>query len=305
MPKIYIPAVQEHREIDQIVAFGCSMTAGSEICDNLHFPDIADIEAYKKTMDPEKWFYLLKSQDRGPLQLLDQERLRAWPAHLGRLLDVPVINRALPGTGLEHQIIDLLQAYKHKQITDRTLVLWGFTGINRGILLRDRMDLPFITSYIMGLIHMQPPEITRKNRDLWYSVIHSDSMMMWRYYQQLSTIFDLAQNKFNHQFMFVQAQGINPDPKYWSTETKPPLINRGTNTPLEPQRKETREILEDFWSLNLDSRWRAYSMLDDWSQNNFFTWSHNRNQHLAYGHPSEQAHKDYAQVLYQRIQRSS
>jgi hypothetical protein len=31
MAKIYIPACNEYRDITQIVAFGCSMTAGAEL----------------------------------------------------------------------------------------------------------------------------------------------------------------------------------------------------------------------------------------------------------------------------------
>ena len=50
MVKIFIPPCNEYREIDQIVSFGCSMTKGDELLDRLRYPEIPDIEAWKKEL---------------------------------------------------------------------------------------------------------------------------------------------------------------------------------------------------------------------------------------------------------------
>ena len=55
MPKIFLPSVNEYREINRIVAFGCSQTAGAELLDSKRYPNIPDVELKKRSLGIDGW----------------------------------------------------------------------------------------------------------------------------------------------------------------------------------------------------------------------------------------------------------
>jgi hypothetical protein len=288
MAKIFIPACNEHREIDQIVSFGCSMTAGTELLDQERFPMIADVESAKRKVDGEDWRKLIKGKctiDHW-LAIQEKERQLAWPNQLGQLYNIPVYNFAEGASSFEKQITQFTKYKKLGYITPTTLVIWGFTQHVRGLWLQNTE----VTSYMLNGA-VVPKDVTNDINPFWITKLHSDSMLLWKYYQCLSIVFGWAKDICNDQFMFVQALPVHLDydhmPK-WEQEkfTKPELI----------------EHLRNYWDILRNDYDNRYPIFKNYDYQNLFKWTEIYGVRLAHRHPDLETHKKYANLIYNRLE---
>ena len=279
MPKIYLPSVKAYRDIDQIVAFGCSMTQGSELCDNLRYPAIPNVEEYKKSFkDIHDWYRSLGTELEPGFR--EEERKLAWPSQLAKLYSIPCYNYAEGGSGFEKQLTQFIKAVYDKKITDKTLVVWGLTTKERGIWIQPHQE---ITGYLLNGV-MDPGELPSDAKNFWYMHVNSNMMLYWKYYNCLSIMFNWASEFCNDQFLFVQSVGQD-------------LVDKNCFNEVELEYLSSNpvylEIVRTFQDM-LISKSKKYRIFND-ERHFFHDWTGPNK--LGGGHPTLSAHIKYAEMI--------
>ena len=287
MASIYLPGIKEYRDIEQIVAFGCSMTQGAELLDNLSFPNIPNIEDFKKSFDSiDSWFRYRKKHNAYSESVVKQEAELAWPSQLAMLYNIPCYNYAEGGTSFENQLTQFMIAFNDGKITDKTLVLWGLTSMERGIWLQPDTTMH---SYMLNG-NSTPVEVTPDVSNFWYNSVNSDMMLVWKYYNCLSLMFSWANEYCNDQFLFVQATGKDI--------LKQQCFDKSE---LEYFKKNPKffKILTIFQNM-LQPKYQKYKIFND-GNHNMTPWIISNNLRLFGGHPTLEAHVRYANMIKEQL----
>lgn len=298
MPKIFLPPCNEYREIDQIVSFGCSMTRGDELLDQLRFPEIPDIEAWKKELgsgynwsiwERENW--KLSIDQEGPICRLEEQL--AWPAQFAKLYNIPLYNYAQGASSFEKQISQFMLAKSQGKITSSTLVLWGFTAKERG----PWFQLDKWSDWTLGASRFQIPDDKFASTDVshfWVNRVNSDIMLLWKYYMCLYTAFSLANEYCNDQFLFVQALNVHLD---YNIMEK-----------VERQNVSRPEFIIQMkeWFKIIDPKYQKYRIFDDAEKHVLYNWTEKFvDGKLGGGHPSLESHQRYAQLIVEELDKKS
>jgi hypothetical protein len=295
MAQIYMPAKKEKVEIDQIVAFGCSLTSGFEILDAERYPMFSDVEAKKKEVGADAWykeFSRLDCPNERHLQTEEKERKLAWPSQFGKLYDIPVYNMAESASSFEKQITCFLKSYQSGTITSKTLILWGITGIGRGLWLQNDEILSYMLN---GLL--TPKAVTKDLEPFWINNVNSDYMLLWRHYQCLSNVFNWAKNICNDQFIFINAFYDHLDYNIM---------------PYHEQKRfehpDATEIIKSYWNILENDYYNRYSLFKvtdyrDDSIQIFYNWAKSKNSLYGAGHPTLEAHIKYAQAIKDELEK--
>lgn len=285
MAKIFIPAANEYREIDQIVAFGCSMTQGAELLDSERFPEIKNIEEFKRGLGVTKWVEWKRTSSlkrADDLAIEAKEGRIAWPSQLANLYGIPCINYAEPASSFEKQISQFMRAHQRGHITPKTLVVWGFTAKDRGIWFQKER----FTGWLLNNIMIPDDEYPSEDVELfWMNRVNSDMMLLWKYYLCMQTVFSLASETCNDQFMFVQSLKVNFD-----YDTMPPWEKKAVDRP------EFIETIRGWWKL-IHPKYQKYRIFDNMHPHLFFDWVFTNDLCLGAYHPTLEAHKQYAQMI--------
>lgn len=285
MVKIYIPSVNEEREITQIVAFGCSMTQGAELLDHERYPDL-NVEALKK-ISLIKWGeFKIKNRLENEEEFLHREGQLAWPAQLSKEYEIPCYNFAQGASGFAQQITQFLRAHRQGLITPTTLVVWGLTSKERGLWVQDYT----VQSYMINGM-LDPPELRDHHKEFWYTYANNDYLTLWYYYQHLNTMLTWAESLCNNQFMFIHSLAVNLD------LNKMPVWEEEKNF----KNPKYKEFMVPFWNI-ISSKYNKYHLPTD-PTHTFFDWAKKIPNGLLGGkHPTVDVHKEYAKFLIQEIE---
>lgn len=116
-------------EVQRIVAYGCSYTAGTELADEDFIPGAEQLKPKLGIMKFNRKYYDILSSK----ECLEKQSERVWVKHLANKIGVPVINRAAGGTGLEDHITKFRYDIATKVIRKTDLVILGITSMNRWV----------------------------------------------------------------------------------------------------------------------------------------------------------------------------
>jgi hypothetical protein len=206
MPKIFIPAVNEYREIDQVVAIGCSMTHGDELLDSERYPSIPDIEKFKTGFSKINDYYAWKYNNPMPHEIETEISYRegqlSYPAQFAKIYKIPCYNFAESGASIESQIFQFYNAKQSGYITDKTLVIWGLTAMERGFWIQKENKFNY---QLNRWVHPEFFKNTDELNDFFYNDLNSYTMLLWKYQLSLNTIFNFAKNFLNDQLIIIQA----------------------------------------------------------------------------------------------------
>lgn len=114
-------------KFDRIVAYGCSITSGFELADDVVYPTIKDEdrEKYKLKQGIANYF------DARTQAVVQEEYNRSWVGQLATQLGVELVNRAIPGGGCQSSIYFLEVDLGSKFIKDTDLIIVGQTDYRR------------------------------------------------------------------------------------------------------------------------------------------------------------------------------
>ena len=110
----------------RIVAYGCSMTAGTELGDHhVLGKSIAEVDKLKRTWSVKRW-----EQFRGRnLQLKAEGLKRSWVAHLAREMQCEYLNLGEAGSSIDQCLLRM----KNQLHNEDDLIIVGLTYIQRAL----------------------------------------------------------------------------------------------------------------------------------------------------------------------------
>lgn len=116
------------KKVKRVVAYGCSFTAGDEIVDHIILnTTFEEVNKLKKKFSNQVEFYK-HHKIIFPTELMLQS---SWAGQLAKLLNVPIVNKAYPGTAISKSFFQIYNDFKTGFIKNDDLVLLGLTGPNR------------------------------------------------------------------------------------------------------------------------------------------------------------------------------
>lgn len=179
-------------EIDRVIAFGCSYTAGAELLDHLIHPDADNIKRKKgmkywkdKFDSPETW------------KISAAEGNYTWAAKVADRLSVDFVNKARGGSSLGYSLFMLEDAILKGEVTDKTLVLVGITTMNRSILF----DEVSVKHMLISTPQYWPKNLTWDIQTVLN--VFSDSMLIWIQLNYLHRFVELS-NRFSHRIQLFK-----------------------------------------------------------------------------------------------------
>jgi hypothetical protein len=121
-------------KIDNIVAFGCSYTAGSELLDYKIHPEADNI---KKEKGLVYWKENYLNDDTGVKYRYEEQKL-AWAGQVANELGLKFTGKAMGGSSLIWSVLELEKFILSGEITPSTLVLFGATSKERALYFFER-----------------------------------------------------------------------------------------------------------------------------------------------------------------------
>ena len=106
---------------NRIVAYGCSITSGFELADDIVYPDIKiSMREHKKLKDGIETYFHARTSNA-----IKEENNRSWMGQLATYLDVECINKAIPGGSCQSSIYLLERDLASRFIKDTDLIIIG------------------------------------------------------------------------------------------------------------------------------------------------------------------------------------
>ena len=262
-------------DVNRIVSFGCSFTAGTEILDYQLDPYFVKL---KHKLDAYQWWQAIQ-QDKKQSRLLDQLRLQernhAWPAKLAAILGVEWLNLAHPGNSNEHATWEVEHSLISNQLRDTDLVIVGLTNMQRSMFFSSTHPAPvnFLFSNKGSYSHVLTENILK-----WFT----DDRILWEYYKDLKG-FKFLKDKLNGRLFVVPTDNTIRD-------ICPDTYTHMYGT-FEPCSRDNAEFFSKVINQMRDS-------------DLFLTFEHclykfqNEKTRLPHGHLNEDAHRSFAELLY-------
>lgn len=118
---------------NRIIAYGCSITSGFELADDLMYPELGSFsrEKYKNKHGIEKYF------NNRTIEIIQEEHNRSWVGQLAKNLNVELVNRAVPGGCCQSSIYFLEVDLGRNFIKDTDLIIVGQTDYRRWFWLNN------------------------------------------------------------------------------------------------------------------------------------------------------------------------
>lgn len=122
----------------------------------------------------------------------------AWPAQLGKLFNVPVVNRGVPGGSNKLSIINLLNDFVEIENPENTMVIFSWTGISRTAVYFDEKKR--WENILLG--HDPYEQFLKEKKRIWFEYVYDDYEGLMEYYsQQIFVSSFLAARKVQYALM--------------------------------------------------------------------------------------------------------
>jgi len=189
-------------QINRLVAYGCSYTAGAELADADYIPGLTleQINSEKTLLGNFEFYKKYFSIERSPElnnNIRQNEISRAWPAKLIKELNMPweYLNRARSGSSMQEIVVTLEHDLYNGIIGDNDLIIIGITSDLRVLKFNDYGDPQSLvctdldgrwTSLVM--------------RELFIREFVNEYWAMYSWYQSINYI-DMLSQKFNGRIL--------------------------------------------------------------------------------------------------------
>ena len=193
------------RQIDRVVAYGCSWTAGSELMDHVHMGmSFEECNAIKKTYiatgktHENMYKFIDRYNINDPSNLALNQR-SSWAGQLAGLLGKPIENRAVGGSSLDQSYFELYKDYHEGKILPTDLVLFGLTMVSRTANFKDHGVGSLQLSYHFKYDNVEDRSLLK---------LYNDDFLVFSYFKTLS-ILNSLKFKMNIRLQPV-VKGLNP-----------------------------------------------------------------------------------------------
>jgi len=215
--------------INRIVAYGCSFTAGDELCEHEVMPNSDEI---KKTLGQSEFTRLL--YNGYPQKVINDMYLKqpqtSFPGILSRKLGMSLDNRAVAGSSLESIFYTLVKDLSSGNITESDCVIIGLTHVDRIIHISKStvysLQMAYRSTFPLHLV------------DGFSHILNfcSDETLFFNYYACLNNIIGVCQHYLPGRFFIVAAHHAHNAsiPTSFDTEIKKTMEFLKQNAIIEP-----------------------------------------------------------------------
>ncbi len=286
----------------RIVSYGCSFTAGSELTDHdvigISENELLSCVRKNKYSGSKEIYDHYNVDEETRKKILKSNRTKSWPNYIANYYNVPLLNRAIPGSSLSHATYCLLRDIHSKTIQPTDLVLIGITSPNRWFQFT-KTGKPFYGVFNRGWTYLEHPLATENYRKEleknWYNVYN----LIYTHYKEILFLSNLS-NSMNKQIKLCYAirapsfiqhlfptelpQGFlrNIFPNEFSTTSDE--SNESTFFDFCHRLIPYDNFIDPEISLSELSSWKDVS------------------KHHAFGHPRVELHKQFADMLINKME---
>ena len=234
-------------DINRIVFYGCSFTAGSELADQELMPNLSKEEIDKLKIEEQYLFY--ERFDRNIFYRLENEK--SWSRWFSDELNLPWVNRAMRGSSMGQIIFDIEKDINNKEILDNDLVIVGITSPERICLFNDY-------GAFTQIIHANNQSWDKKFKEDFILNIFNDEYNLFNWYKDIKYL-DLLSNKLNgrlfHQYVwstFPELLKFNTDNVSWYNlkDYMKKILNESTTFDYIIDNKLSFTALNAWWPEN-------------------------------------------------------
>ena len=257
----------EINDINRLVAFGCSVTAGMETADHMFLKDknFADsLDDLKKTHGQSVFYQRYIDQSRYSDMLATQKSL-SWVRWTADLLDIPYLNLAQGGNSISAVVYNL-EDFIQNQMRSDDLMIVGIPPLGRYMLIDN--------CHVARSVQLN-------DQDWWPSselheqmLLHcaSDDNLLWQWYQSIKYIDMLSDRLQGRIVMFYTYESISSYLRY-----------------MKPG-ESVRRMVDDN-NLHHAFNLRFYDLID-----------HKNPQHVhGLMHPTVSKQREFASILYYKL----
>jgi len=259
--------------INRIVAFGCSYTAGEELLYN----QLGDLNEYRKnTAHNPRLFFQKLSKDASAQETLKvirvEQRKLAWPAKLATLLNVDYINFAEAGNSMDKILWQIEQKKLEKFFQPGDVILVGATNPDRNVFFKDTGPMSFqlpslhwnAEESLIGVDSIGNIDFVI-NRDVDKQLLHwfTDDRIVWDYLKSLKALTSAGATIVNAMYcdLDLQVQSYNT---------------------------------EIFKSIKDSINYLQLNSMDSFAE---------KDDYLPWGHPNEKVHQQFAESIYEILRK--
>lgn len=233
-------------EIDKIISFGCSFTAGAELLDHHIHPDSDDIK--RKTKGTQVWRDKYQLPHPDAMRLMKQEQKISWAGQTATKLGVDFNGLAKGGSSVAYSLFELEKLLYNNEISDSTLILFGVTQMSRSIHFNPGHGT--VKSFILGHPQWWPNEKWDKMTVL---DIYSDTMQIWLQLNYIHRLIELS-NKLNGRIQIFSMNGIVHKEAFVDVATSYPLLEQKLHDVYSSPCVHTEESLLGLCKNNLEDQ---------------------------------------------------
>jgi len=254
--------------INRIIAYGCSYTAGDEIMDHvalgISFEECNQLKREYLLKNEKSPNHTSKFKKDFNIRWDDPlHRNSSWAGQLAKLMNVSFENRATNGSGLDEQYFKIHHDYAQGLILKDDLVLIGLTSMNRMIDFRSKTTT---------LISKNIPDDSGSRLLL---DIYNDDYIVFHYFKTL----DLFNGLRSKMRLLMQPM---------VDHMLPYQLNR-LNVP------NTRIFAKDIWKNSISN----ILLPEDYLRSPIVNGVKNK---CAFGHPTLESHTELAEKIYKQIE---
>lgn len=175
----------ELKNIKRIIFYGCSFTAGVELSDKEHYPQLSveEIQKLKRKLGYE-FYHKFDEKLRNKL-----DNPKAWPRWFCDELNITWDNRAVPGSSMGAIVFNIERDLSNGEINDTDLIIVGITSAERICTFTEHGS----RSYILNNQDTSWDENFKKDFSL---TIANDNYILFNWYKDIKYL-DLLSSKLN------------------------------------------------------------------------------------------------------------
>ena len=261
---------------NKLFAFGCSYATGEELL--MHHLDDVDQYRIKTASDPRKFFSMLDKDPNLILKYNDikiEQKKISWPNILSNLLELECVNLAESGNSLDKIVWQIYQEYHSKNIKDNDIVIVSLTKSTSNLYFSDTPEsfqLPSllwpINDRLLGV---------KDNGDVGYVIDKDSDKAILNWFNNDRIAWDFIKN-------LIILKNLQNSIKLYIV----PAMN---DNPITNLKCYNQDLFSKMYS-DLKTLLLTNTGLDDFSKT-----------YHAWGHPDKEAHKKYAEHLYEILRK--
>jgi hypothetical protein len=267
---------------NRIISYGCSFTAGSELADH-EFLDMPEDELFKyvekhNIKGSHQLYMSLKLSDETIGDIITCNKTKSWPNFVAKRFDIPLHNRAIPGSSLSCTTYKILNDLHYSAINNDDLVLVGITSPNRWFQFYENGRYG---GGVFGIAWQK--EFSTTFQEHMEREWANEYNLIYNHFKEITFLSDLS-DRLNGQIKLCYAFGAPQYTKHFFKE------------------KLKEKKFSEFFDFCTGMHPHHNFIDNEKSISELAGWRHDCRHHV-FGHPRVQFHEQFANILINKMEK--